>query len=204
MEIITRNSERRLSYGEDRLAAPGRHSRPLNSAPDRHASRPASATSAQPHQPGDVGLPVAGSIEALWAIAAAIDRLADAVVATGRRLVSVLHCDCVHGRGMAGPALAARAGSEIRRQFLGGVHQARRRRKRLAIALCPVNVPKRKQRGVTPRVQREIRRFPTPGPPESAPVEAAAEGSERHSHRTGNSARCRRTRDEGDSRPEMA
>ena len=58
---------------------PGRHSRPHSSAPDRHRSRP-SATSTQAHHPVDVGSPVAGSQnEALWAIAAAIDRLADAV-----------------------------------------------------------------------------------------------------------------------------
>jgi len=65
---------------------PGRHSRPLNSAPARPAPRPAPpATSAQAHQPGDAQIPVAGSqTEALWAIAAAIDRLADAVDRLGK------------------------------------------------------------------------------------------------------------------------
>jgi hypothetical protein len=59
---------------------PGRHSRPLNPPPDQPTPQSASATGAQAHQPSDARLPVAGSqTEALWAIAAAIDRLADAV-----------------------------------------------------------------------------------------------------------------------------
>jgi hypothetical protein len=63
---------------------PGRHSRPLTSAPDRPPPRSTTTTTAPAHRPGDVGLPATGSqIEALWAIAAAIDRLADAVARLG-------------------------------------------------------------------------------------------------------------------------
>jgi hypothetical protein len=66
------------------LSPPGRHSKPLASAPDRPPPRSTTTTGAPAHRPGDAGLPVTGSqIEALWAIAAAIDRLADAVVRLG-------------------------------------------------------------------------------------------------------------------------
>lgn len=62
---------------------PGRHSRPSSSAPDRPTTRP-TTTGASPQPPGDIGLPATGSQkEALWAIAAAIDRLADAVTRLG-------------------------------------------------------------------------------------------------------------------------
>ena len=64
---------------------PGRYSRPHDTAPARPA--PPSATSADAQHPGDAGSPPADSqIAALWAIAAAIERLADAVDRLGNPL----------------------------------------------------------------------------------------------------------------------
>jgi hypothetical protein len=62
---------------------PGRHSRPPGSSPDRPTPRPTTRTTAGPaHRPGDVDLPPTGTpAEALWAIAAALERLADVVAA---------------------------------------------------------------------------------------------------------------------------
>jgi hypothetical protein len=63
---------------------PGRHSRPLSSTPGRPTRRSTTTTTtASPaHRPGDVDSQVTGTpAEALWAIAAAIDRLADIVAA---------------------------------------------------------------------------------------------------------------------------
>lgn len=56
---------------------PGRHSRPASDLP----ASPPTATAAHAHQTEDGQAPVAGSQteQALWAIAAAIERLADAV-----------------------------------------------------------------------------------------------------------------------------
>jgi hypothetical protein len=65
------------------LTSPGRHSRPLTSAPDRPPPR-TTTTGAPTHRPSDLGSPATGSqMDALWAIAAAIDRLADAVARLG-------------------------------------------------------------------------------------------------------------------------
>ncbi len=62
---------------------PGRHSKPTSPAPDSPA--PPSATSAHAHKPGDVGSPSTDSHRAaLWAIATAIERLADAVGRLGK------------------------------------------------------------------------------------------------------------------------
>jgi hypothetical protein len=62
---------------------PGRHSRPLTSTPDRPTPRSTTKTPPAPdHRSGDVGLPATGTqAEALWAIAAALDRLVDVVAA---------------------------------------------------------------------------------------------------------------------------
>jgi hypothetical protein len=66
------------------LSPPGRHSRPLRSAPDRPPQRSTTTTGAPAPRPGDVELPATASqIEALWAIAAAIDRLASTVARLG-------------------------------------------------------------------------------------------------------------------------
>jgi hypothetical protein len=66
------------------LSPPGRHSRPLRSAPDRPPQRSTTTTDAPAHRPGDVELPATASqIEALWAITAAIDRLASAIARLG-------------------------------------------------------------------------------------------------------------------------
>lgn len=56
---------------------PGRHSRPPRLAPDRPAPQ-TTVTGAHSHQPKDVRLPETDA-QALWAIAAALERLADAV-----------------------------------------------------------------------------------------------------------------------------
>lgn len=56
---------------------PGRHSRPRNAHPDRPTT-PSPTTGAHAHQPKDVRLPETDA-QALWAIAAALERLADAV-----------------------------------------------------------------------------------------------------------------------------
>jgi hypothetical protein len=68
------------------LSPPGRHSRPPRSATDRPPQRSTTTTGGAPaSRPGDGGLPAAAGsqIEALWAIAAAIDRLADALARLG-------------------------------------------------------------------------------------------------------------------------
>jgi hypothetical protein len=69
------------------LSPPGRHSKPLREPSRRPPPRSATATGAPAHRPADVGSPASGSqAEALWAIAAAIERLADVVAAYGANL----------------------------------------------------------------------------------------------------------------------
>jgi hypothetical protein len=66
------------------LSPPGRHSRPTSATPDRPHPQSTTTTGAPAPRPADVGSPATGSqIQALWAIAAAIDRLADAVARLG-------------------------------------------------------------------------------------------------------------------------
>jgi hypothetical protein len=67
-------------------SAPGRHSKPQGSPPYQPSPPPRSTTaSGSPaHRRGGVGVPATGSeAEALWAIAAAVERLADAIVRLG-------------------------------------------------------------------------------------------------------------------------
>ena len=66
------------------LSPPGRHSKPGRSAPGHPKPQSTAATGTPAHRPRDVGRPATGSqTDALWAIAAAIDRLADAVARLG-------------------------------------------------------------------------------------------------------------------------
>jgi len=61
---------------------PGRHSRPLSSTPGHPTPRSTRTTAAPAHQAGDVDSQVTGpQADALWAIAAALERLADIVAA---------------------------------------------------------------------------------------------------------------------------
>jgi hypothetical protein len=64
-------------------SAPGRHSKPL-SAPTNRPPRSTTASGSPTDRRDGVGVPVTGSeAEALWAIAAAIERLADAIARLG-------------------------------------------------------------------------------------------------------------------------
>jgi hypothetical protein len=66
---------------------PGRHSKPYGEPSDRPPLRSSTATSAPAHPFAGVVSPATGSqADALWAIAAAIDRLADVVAAYVARL----------------------------------------------------------------------------------------------------------------------
>jgi hypothetical protein len=64
-------------------SAPGRHSKPLG-APTNRPPRSTAASGSPTDRCDGVGVPVTGSeAEALWAIAAAIERLADAIARLG-------------------------------------------------------------------------------------------------------------------------
>lgn len=66
------------------LSPPGRHSRSLGEPPPNRRPAPSPTGIAAARSPGEVGLPATGSqTEALWAIAAALERLADAVARLG-------------------------------------------------------------------------------------------------------------------------
>jgi hypothetical protein len=69
------------------LSPPGRHSSSLSAPPPNLAPpQPTTTSGSTAHRPGEVGLPASGSqTEALWAIAAALERLADAVDRLGNQ-----------------------------------------------------------------------------------------------------------------------
>jgi len=68
------------------LSPPGRHSRSLGAPPPNRARPPPTTSGATARRPGEVGLPASRShTGALWAIAAALERLADAIARLGNQ-----------------------------------------------------------------------------------------------------------------------